>query len=133
MGVRYGLVSRFKGQSSEPFIFQSHLSENKKECEWVNQLHQYSTNYTDVYRRSNLLGPKVSQYVYTKWRHSKILTANEKQAHIVNNQLAELMKLARISFYEAAQCQRCLYLTSEERISSCTGIMTQYRAAIQYL
>ncbi|MEE9327199.1 MAG: guanine deaminase [Cocleimonas sp.] len=38
--------------------FQTHLSENKKECEWVKQLFPESKNYLDVYDHYNLLGKR---------------------------------------------------------------------------
>ena len=38
--------------------FQTHLSENKKECEWVKQLFPDCDDYVDVYDRFNLLGRK---------------------------------------------------------------------------
>lgn len=37
---------------------QTHLSENSDEIEWVRQLFPESRNYTDVYARAGLLGPK---------------------------------------------------------------------------
>ena len=38
--------------------FQTHLSENKKECEWVAELFPESKNYLDVYDRHQLLGKR---------------------------------------------------------------------------
>jgi guanine deaminase len=37
---------------------QTHLSENKKEIQWVRSLFPEFKNYTDVYQKHNLLGPK---------------------------------------------------------------------------
>ncbi|MGK0272316.1 MAG: guanine deaminase [Cocleimonas sp.] len=38
--------------------FQTHLSENKKECEWVNELFPERENYLDVYDHHDLLGKR---------------------------------------------------------------------------
>jgi guanine deaminase len=38
--------------------FQTHLSENKKECEWVKELFPECKNYLDVYDHYNLLGKR---------------------------------------------------------------------------
>ena len=38
--------------------FQTHLSENQKECEWVNELFPERDNYLDVYDHHNLLGKR---------------------------------------------------------------------------
>jgi len=37
---------------------QTHLSENMSECQWVKQLEPDCENYTDVYKKCNLLGSK---------------------------------------------------------------------------
>jgi len=37
---------------------QTHLSENLSEVQWVSQLEPDCQNYTDVYKKCNLLGPK---------------------------------------------------------------------------
>ena len=37
---------------------QTHLSENVRECEWVNELFPASRDYLDVYESSGLLGPR---------------------------------------------------------------------------
>ena len=38
--------------------FQTHLSENKKECDWVSELFPQQKNYLDVYDHYNLLGKR---------------------------------------------------------------------------
>ena len=38
--------------------FQTHLSENKKECEWVSELFPERENYLDVYDHHDLLGKR---------------------------------------------------------------------------
>lgn len=38
--------------------FQTHLSENKKECDWVGELFPERKNYLDVYDHHNLLGKR---------------------------------------------------------------------------
>lgn len=38
--------------------FQTHISENKKECEWVAELFPERDNYLDVYDHHNLLGKR---------------------------------------------------------------------------
>ncbi len=38
--------------------FQTHLAENKQECEWVSELFPEQSNYLDVYDHHNLLGKR---------------------------------------------------------------------------
>jgi guanine deaminase len=39
-------------------FIQTHISENLQELEWVKELFPEAANYTDVYRRMGMLGPK---------------------------------------------------------------------------
>lgn len=70
--LRYAVTPRFAPTSTteqldcakrllEEFpdvYFQTHLSENKQECEWVTELFPDRTNYLDVYDHHNLLGKR---------------------------------------------------------------------------
>ncbi len=50
---KVGALARERGA-----YVQTHLSENSGEIKWVKQLFPESRNYTDVYARAGLLGPK---------------------------------------------------------------------------
>jgi len=70
--LRYAVTPRFAPTSTEQQLqmaerllkefpdvhFQTHLSENKKECEWVKDLFPERENYLDVYDHYNLLGKR---------------------------------------------------------------------------
>lgn len=70
--LRYAVTPRFAPTSSErqlalagklldehPGVYlQSHLAENKSECQWVKELFPWSTSYLDVYDHFGLLRPK---------------------------------------------------------------------------
>ena len=70
--LRYAVTPRFAPTSTNEQLdaagrllkeypdvhFQTHLSENKKECEWVSELFPERENYLDVYDRHNLLGKR---------------------------------------------------------------------------
>ena len=70
--LRYAVTPRFAPTSSErqlelagklldehPGVYlQSHLAENKHECEWVRELFPWSKSYLDVYNRFGLLRPR---------------------------------------------------------------------------
>ena len=70
--LSYAVTPRFAPTSSEaqlevasalmsefPTVYlQSHISENKNEVKWVQELFPWSKNYTDVYDRYNLLGKR---------------------------------------------------------------------------
>lgn len=70
--LRYAVTPRFAPTSSErqlelagrlldehPGVYlQSHLAENKSECQWVQELFPWSKSYLDVYQRFGLLRPR---------------------------------------------------------------------------
>lgn len=70
--LRYAITPRFAPTSSErqlelagklldeyPGVYlQSHLAENKHECQWVRELFPWSKSYLDVYNRFGLLRPR---------------------------------------------------------------------------
>lgn len=70
--LRYAVTPRFAPTSTDQQLaaagrllkefpdvhFQTHLSENKKECEWVGELFPDRDNYLDVYDNHNLLGKR---------------------------------------------------------------------------
>ena len=70
--LRYAVTPRFAPTSSErqlalagqllaehPGVYlQTHLAENKSECQWVQELFPWSKSYLDVYDRFGLLGPR---------------------------------------------------------------------------
>ncbi len=70
--LRYAVTPRFAPTSSPEQLaqagrllqeypdvhFQTHISENKKECEWVAELFPKRKNYLDVYDHHNLLGKR---------------------------------------------------------------------------
>ncbi|MEP7154342.1 MAG: guanine deaminase [Betaproteobacteria bacterium] len=78
--LHYAVTPRFAPTSTErqlelagklldehPGVYlQSHLAENKSECEWVQQLFPWSKSYLDVYERFGLLRP---QAVYAHCIH----------------------------------------------------------------
>ena len=70
--LRYAVTPRFAPTSSERQLalagqllaehsgvyLQTHLAENKSECQWVQELFPWSKSYLDVYDRFGLLGPR---------------------------------------------------------------------------
>ena len=70
--LRYAVTPRFAPTSSErqlalagqllaehPGVYlQTHLAENKSECQWVQELFPWSKSYLDIYDRFGLLGPR---------------------------------------------------------------------------
>ncbi len=70
--LRYAVTPRFAPTSTSEQLaqagrllqeypdvhFQTHISENKKECEWVAELFPDRDNYLDVYDHHNLLGKR---------------------------------------------------------------------------
>ena len=70
--LRYAVTPRFAPTSTDEQLaqagrllqeypdvhFQTHISENKKECEWVADLFPDRKNYLDVYDHHNLLGKR---------------------------------------------------------------------------
>jgi guanine deaminase len=70
--LRYAVTPRFAPTSTDEQLaqagrlleeypdvhFQTHISENKKECEWVAELFPERENYLDVYDHYNLLGKR---------------------------------------------------------------------------
>ena len=70
--LRYAVTPRFAPTSTDEQLaqagrllqeypdvyFQTHISENKKECEWVAELFPERKNYLDVYDHYNLLGKR---------------------------------------------------------------------------
>ena len=70
--LRYAVTPRFAPTSSErqlaltgqlldehPGVYlQTHLAENKSECQWVQELFPWSSTYLDVYDRFGLLRPR---------------------------------------------------------------------------
>ena len=70
--LRYAITPRFAPTSSErqlalagqlleehPGVYlQTHLAENRSECQWVQELFPWSSSYLDVYDRFGLLRPK---------------------------------------------------------------------------
>lgn len=63
--------------------FQSHISENKSECDCVRELYPQCKNYTDVYDQSGLLTDRVSHTMITTHNHKYCKDALDKPYIIV--------------------------------------------------